>query len=116
MTGSESKPVDAQELTLTQTNDERGHLRRWIGLDSDGSLTISGHDIGRGVDDVWGMSEYEFTRTVAPAAVTVLRTTAGLGDGPLLAAIRDRFGTTRVLEEYLEDHDIPSEFFSRVGD
>lgn len=106
----------ATELMLSMTRDERGFSRRSICLESDGSLVIEGHDLGPGVSDSWGASEYEFARTVGPAGVAELRRAADLGDAPLLEAIRDRFGDTSRLERFLQDHRIESSLWSRIGD
>ena len=48
------------------------------------------------VSDFWGdgMTEYEFTRTLSPAAVAALRLSLGIGDAPLLEALGSRFETT----------------------
>jgi hypothetical protein len=98
--------------------DERGWLRRELHAEEDGTLIIEGHDLGSGVSDAWGdgLTEYEFVRTVSPAAVEELRQSLGIGNGPLLDALNSRFETTIALEEYLKVNGIETTFWSRVGD
>ncbi len=62
------------------------------------------------------MTEYEFIRTLAPAAVAALRSSLGIGDAPLLEAMGSRFQTTDALEDYLKVNGIETTFWSRVGE
>jgi hypothetical protein len=84
---------------------------------ADGGLLIEGHDLGDAVSRFWGdgLTEYEFARRLDPGGVAELRRMAGLGDAPLLRAIRDRFASTAELERFLKGHGIESTFWSRVG-
>ena len=86
-------------------------------MTGDGGLTIEGHDLGQEVAGSWGggLTEYEFTRILGPAAVDKLRSAAGFGDQPVLVAIRDRFADTSELESFLGEHSIETTFWSRVG-
>ncbi len=107
-------------LTLVVMNrrDEKGSLLGELHADQDGTLVIEGHDLGSGVSDFWGdgLTEYEFARTLSPAAVAELRLSLGIGDAPLLEALGSRFQTTGALEEYLKTNEIETTFWSRVGD
>ena len=97
-----------RSLTLTEFRDDAGYTRRTIHLLIDRRLVIEGHDLGD--------TEYEFERTLSVAATAQL---AGLLDVPvdgLLPAIQQRFGTTQPLEAFLEEHDVPTEFWNRIGD
>jgi hypothetical protein len=73
---------ERRTLVVQNIRDERGWLRRELHAEEDGSLVIEGQDLGSGVSDFWGegMGEYEFTRTVSPAAVAELRLSLGIGD------------------------------------
>lgn len=109
-------------VTLEDRNDDRGLHQRSVTVDDDGTLRIEGHDLGAGVEGFWGqgLTEYEFIRTVNPSQTERLRAVLGIPVGEdLLAAVQQRFGRpggARELERLLEDNDIASEFWSRVGD
>jgi hypothetical protein len=107
-----------QTVVISKKTDERGYFYRAIHLEDDGSLVIEGQDIGSGVEDIFGGgdNEYEFFRTIRPPAVAELERLSGISHTGLLENLREHFGTTSALEEYLEEHGIPSGFWSRVGD
>jgi len=107
-----------QTLVFSQGPGERGSSYRAIHLEDDGSLVIEGQDVGSGVGDFFGggYSEYEFFRTVRPTGVAKLGELVGLGDVNILDGLREHFGTTRALEQFLEENGIESHFWSRVGD
>ncbi|MET0863901.1 MAG: hypothetical protein ABWZ98_06165 [Nakamurella sp.] len=107
-----------QTIAIRATNDEQGYTSRTISLDDDGSLVIEGQDLGSGVGDFWGggFSEYEFARTIRREGVARLKELSGVGDANVLESLRDRFGSTRAMETFLEENGIESSFWSRVGD
>lgn len=91
----DSAQPGVSELTMSTTQDDRGYSRRSLGLRPDGTLVIEGQDLGRGVEEFWGKSECEFARSVEPDSVNLLRAAAGIGDGPLLEAIRSSSADNR---------------------
>jgi hypothetical protein len=107
-------------LTLEHRDDDQGLYRRTLTLRDDGSLLLEGHDLGRGVSDIFGCSEYEFVRTIAPDQVGWLRRALGLDEGDDLGSVlADRFagrGGSSAFEQYLNEQQIASEFWSRIGD
>jgi hypothetical protein len=105
-----------QTLVMESTNDDKGSVMRRVHL-AGGCLSIEGHDLGSGVEEFFGHSEYEFRRSLSKAETTALRERLGVPrrDG-LLAAIEDRFRTTHELEQFLEEHGLSGTFWSRVGD
>lgn len=104
-------------LVLTNVRDERGTMWRAVELTEGGGLAILGHDLGSGVEDVFGYGEYEFKHRLSATGVSSLRALLGVAeDADLLAAIEDRFKTTFELEAFIKKHDIPCELWSRVGD
>lgn len=107
----------AQRLTLSADSTTLTGHGRTVRVTGDGGLTIEGHDLGQEVAGSWGggLTEYEFTRILGPAAVDKLRSAAGFGDQPVLVAIRDRFADTSELESFLGEHSIETTFWSRVG-
>jgi hypothetical protein len=110
--------VVKQTVVFSQWPDDRGSSYRAIHLADDGSLVIEGQDMGSGVSDFFGagFSEYEFYRTVRPTGVAQLGELVGIGRVNILDGLREHFGTTRALEQFLEENGIESEFWSRVGD
>jgi len=104
-------------LVLSHVEDEDGITSRVVNLTEDGGLVISGHDLGPGVERVFGFGEYEFERRLSATDAETLRHLLGLtGDGDLLTAIEDRFTSTPQLEEYLQAHGVAGTFWNRIGD
>lgn len=69
------------------------------------------HDLGQGVEQIWGCSEYEFERRLSAAEVTTLRELLTVpAGGDLLAAIDEQFPSTSDLERFAEDHGIVASF------
>jgi hypothetical protein len=103
-------------LVMESTSDSRGTVWRAVHL-AKGRISIEGHDLGHGVEEFFGSSEYEFRRSLDTAETTALRGLLGVPHrGDLLAAIRDRFASTHELEEFLKEHGVAGTFWSRVGD
>lgn len=104
-------------LVLTDVRDEDGTMWRAVSLIEDGGLAILGHDLGPGVERIFGCREYEFERRLSAADVSSLRRLLSVApDGDLLAAIGERFESTRDLEAFAEEHSILGEFWNRIGD
>lgn len=115
MTGSDDDP---RTLVMRDVRDKDGLSWRAVTETADGGLQITGHDLGPGVSNIFGgSSEYEFERRLSPEATAALRELLGVApDGDLLVAIEDRFDSTTDLEAFIAAHEIPSEFWSRIGD
>jgi hypothetical protein len=108
---------EPRTVVLADVRDENGTVWRAVTLNEGGSLAISGHDLGRGVEHVFGCSEYEFERRLsAQAAKALCELLTAPGENDFLAAIADRFPSGGGLEEFIRDHGIESQFWSRVGD
>ena len=107
-----------QTMVMTSRRDEKGWLRRELHEKEDGTLVIEGHDLGSGCPDSWGegLTEYEFTRTLASAAVAELRVSLGIGDGPLLEALDARFGPPMNWRNTSRSNGIETAFWSWVTD
>ena len=88
----------------------------WASLDTDGSLTISGQDIGPKVERFFGVDEYEFSHTVPAAYLVSFFMLLGVEsiDNPLDAI--EQFGGRHyeVLSDILEQakETIPIKFWS----
>jgi hypothetical protein len=106
-------------LVLLDRHDSEGSMYRALHLDDDGSLVIEGQDLGDGVAAVFGadLREYEFERRLDAPAVIRLRGVLGIGtDEALLPALAARVDSSHALERVIAAHDIPSTFWSRIGD
>ena len=103
-------------LVLTDVRDENGTVWRAVTLTEDGGLAIRGQDLGRGVEEFFGGSEYEFERRLCAHATNALRELLGVpAGGDLLTAIADRFPESSDLEDFIKEHGVESQFWSRVG-
>ncbi|HET6627652.1 MAG TPA: hypothetical protein VFG63_14775 [Nocardioidaceae bacterium] len=103
-------------LVLVDVRDADGTMWRAVTLTEDGGLAILGHDIGPGIERIFGGSEYEFERRLSAAEVSTLHQLLDVAaDGDLLTAIHDRFRSTRDLETFAEEHGIAGQFWNRIG-
>lgn len=108
---SEGDHPTSSILVMTDTEDDDGTMWRAVVLYSDGCLAIQGFDTGPGVQRAFGTDEYEFARDLSSTEVARFRSLLGIGEGDdLLGAIRERFGTTAELDEYLSDNGMPGSF------
>jgi len=91
----------------------------WLRLKENGDLIIEGQDLGPGVAQWWGGSEYEWDITIkaadVPAYVRCLGGRPGENVLDLVLACFRR-DSACVEKGFLEAHAIPIEFWSRVGD
>jgi hypothetical protein len=113
--------VVRRNVVLGDVRNDDGVWWRFVSLNDAGDLVIEGHDLGRGVESVWGVGlrEYEFVRTVRAAELPALRRLLKVtGSSDLLDALEDRYAGqgTHELEKVLEEASIESEFQSRIGD
>lgn len=111
--------MDEREITLRDEKSSTGSWSLIARIEDNGGLIIEGQDLGKSVEEFWGSTEYEWDITVSAENLPRLVSALGgaIGDDPLaLLAARfaqdEHYGTTR----FLEDHDIPYGFWSRVGD
>lgn len=104
--------------TLEERRDDRGYTWRGVSLSEDGSLAIEGQDLGKIPEGFWGEYEYEFSRTLSPAETATLRGLLHVPDGgDLVAVLAERFTTSSTIEAFVvQEHGIPGQFWSRVGD
>ena len=104
-------------VVLTDRTDIHGTTRRAVQLVDHGGIAIVGQDLGVEGAGPLGFPDYEFERRLSSAEVAALRPLLGLsGHGDLLTAVAERFGTTRALEAFLDQHGISGTFWSRIGD
>ncbi|CAN7154370.1 hypothetical protein [Polaromonas sp. LjRoot131] len=108
----------AQTRAILRDERSEGNLR-YLGAtySSDGNLVIEGQDLGDAVEAAFGYREYEWTWTIArtdlPKLAAALDTSADL-----MAALESRFEGPAAagLAAFLQEHRIPYESWSRIGD
>ena len=108
-----------RSVALRDVRDEQGIRFLGASFAADGTLTIEGHDIGDGVERFFGPGnrEYEWVWTIQAQHLPQLATALGANDD-LLAAMAARFTGDRAadLQPFLDEHGIPYDHWSRVGD
>lgn len=106
-------------VVLRQTQDENGprHLRAT--LTKNGDVQIEGQDFGAAVEQFFGegFTEYEYALKIQSADVPRLLDALGASRHPL-AALQKHFENPDVADpqSFLQEHGIPFEFWSRVGE
>lgn len=109
----------ASVVTLRESTDGGGSRHLWARRTTAGDVVIEGQDVGGGVEEIFGegIREYEWTWTIRAANVPALLGALGAGDD-VLTALGRRFSGDRAADLYgfLEDHGVPFEAWSRVGD
>ena len=82
-----------------------------------GDLVFEGQDIGKGVKDFWGYTEYEWTWTVKAHDIPKLMLTLNV-KRKLLTEIKRRFSGPNGsrIETFLKEGAVPYMFWSRIGD
>ena len=116
---TESRSDQRSEVTEVVLVDEKSGAdsrRIWASLDLDGSLKISGQDIGPKVECFFGTDEYEFSYTVPAAYLETFFSMLGVetSDDPLVAIKQFSGRNYEMLSEVLEQskETIPIKFWS----
>ena len=88
-------------------------------LEANGDIKIVGHDTGKTVEGFWGegLLEYEYVITIQSKDVSSLSEALGAKQDVLIA-LQDHYSNPEAqgIKSLLEQHNIPLEFWSRVGD
>ena len=104
------------EVVLVDEKSGADSRRIWASLDLDGSLKISGQDIGPKVERFFGTDEYEFSYTVPAAYLETFFEMLGIekSDDPLGAIKQFSDKNYEILLEVLEQskEKIPIKFWS----
>ena len=105
-------------VILRDVKDADGSRLLQASLTSRGDIVIEGRDYGPGVEQVFGVREYEWVWTIPAASVGDLLHVLPAAADDVLAAFRDRFSGERAadLGTFLESNGIPTERWSRLGD
>ena len=109
MSDENSKPRaparGVREVTLNSTETPTDRSHESVALKDDGSLVISGHDLGSTPKEFWGSSEYEYWRRIAAEDVPRV----------LLGLIDQRFDSHADFHAWLDANGIDSTFDSWVS-
>jgi hypothetical protein len=110
-----------RKILLRSTRDASGSRNLWAKINAEGDLVIEGQDLGSGVSEFWGPgnTEYEWDWTIRKESLPKLVAELGGGeDGDVLSLLAARFfgDAAAEIESFLKAHEIPFEFWSRVGD
>lgn len=109
--------MTTSHVVLRDVKDADGSRLLQASLTSRGDIVIEGRDYGPGVEQVFGVREYEWVWTIPAASVGALRH-ALPASGDVLSALRDRFSGENAAElgAFLESHGIATDRWSRIGD
>ena len=104
-------------VVLRDIDDAQGIRYLEASLSSDGELRIEGQDLGSGVEEIFGLREYEWVWTVRAHNVPKLLRALG-AKSDVLSALSERFTGERAdeLMPFLDSQGIPYEVWSRIGD
>ena len=108
-----------RSVTLRDDRDKLGSRHLVASLSADGTLTIEGQDLGRGVEQAFGSGgyEYEWAWTIRSEDIPQLIEALDAGEDVLAALATRISGDAFIgLGSFLEENGIPHEFWSRVGD
>ena len=87
------------------------------GYAANGDLRIEGQDLGDGVQRIFGYREYEWGWTIWAADLPKLAEALGVTSDVLKALAASYSGDNAAnLGAFLEDHGVPFETWSRIGD
>jgi len=118
--GDEMKSPE-RAITLRSTCDQDGSRHLWARLKENGDLIIEGQDIGPGVSKCFGpgITEYEWSWIIYKANISQLAKALGGGKADdILELLAKRFSVESAgeLQNFLNEHHIPNEFWCRHGD
>lgn len=108
-------------VTLREQRDADGFRRLSADRRPDGGIMIDGHDLGPGVERIFGsgLTEYEWAWVIDPGAIPSVIAALGGGEGDdplrLLAAWYVAHGGVDP-GSHLREAGVPIEFWNRVGD
>lgn len=108
-----------KSVVLRSSRDKGGSRFLGATLLENGDVRIEGQDLGPGVENVFGQgyTEYEYIMTIRVKNVPALLQALG-AKSDVLSALQKYFGdpSTEDPRSFLKNHNIPFEFWSRVGD
>ncbi len=109
--------MKGKSVVLRSIKDARDSRHLEAAITADGDLEIEGQDLGDGVEQVFGVREYEWIWTIRARDLPSLLDAMG-SSSDVLAAMSERFSGDNAadLKSFLDSHDVPHEVWSRMGD
>jgi hypothetical protein len=109
--------MTGKSVVLRNVRDAQGTRHLQATLTGEGDLVIEGQDLGDGVEQIFGVREYEWIWTIRARDLPSLLDAMG-GSSNVLATLRERFSGDNAaeLKSFLDSHDVPHEVWSRMGD
>ena len=107
-----------EEITLMDYEDEQGSRFMSVRQEKDGTLVFTGQDLGKAVQDLFHVSEYEYGYVVEAKEIPKLKKALGC-KGDLLDCIKEKFSGNPPdvsMYNWLTKNKIKCELWSRVGD
>ncbi|HEY8561013.1 MAG TPA: hypothetical protein VIL74_11630 [Pyrinomonadaceae bacterium] len=90
------------KITMIESRSERLSVRLTARIGDDGDLVLEGYDSGEFVEEVLHHDDYEYSLTVK----------AAYKDTVLLNLIKENFANDSAFRTWLDEKEIPSEFWS----
>ena len=104
-------------VELWRMQDSKGTRLLEASLIAGGDLRLSGLDWGDGVEEIFGYREYEYVLTVKSADLPQLQKAIGR-QADILTSLQKLFSSQQAAgpKTFLDEHNIPYDFWSRLGD
>ncbi len=109
--------MTSKTVVLRNTRDAQGTRYLEASINAEGDLVIEGQDIGPGVEEFFGVSEYEWAWTISARDCDELLDALG-AKSDLLSALGERFAGEHAadIQPFLEAEGIRFEAWGRTGD
>ena len=109
--------MTSKRVVLRNTRDAQGTRYLEASINDKGDLVIEGQDLGAGVEEIFGVSEYEWAWTISAQDCNQLLVALGT-KSDLLSALVERFAGERTsdLQSFLESEGIRFTAWGRMGD
>jgi hypothetical protein len=106
-----------KKAVLRNQNDENDSRYLEAVLKDNGDIVIEGQDLGKGVEDAFGCSEYEWTWIIKSKNVHLLQSALG-GAKDIIKTLKNEYSGDNAskLYKFLQDNKMPIEGYSRIGD
>ena len=109
--------TNKNKTVLRDERDRRGLRFLSAEFQHNGDLVFEGQDLGSVVEAFFGSPEYEWRWTIEAEHVPILQKALG-EDGDIINLLETRFSNEKSagVLSFLEEHNIPFEYWHRYGD
>lgn len=108
-----------KQISLYAHKDSNADLEVWFEQNSNGDIVISGQDLGDDLEQIFGVTEYEWSITIAKKDFELLiKALNGKNSENVMTLFVKEFSNDRAMkiEDFLKENNIPYEFCNRMGD